>query len=180
MPKRCCTDLIKATFHKLLLFIRDYINNILITFLHPFFIRIDSNHNSQHLNTAMLLLFMICVKELVENFGDLGHGAQSIYGYQSLTLYCDMKSANLDLRNRAVQCVSQMNGVWLHFQEVQNSLGHIIILSCGSITITTAYLRCSFSHLFNQPPLVQMDTIIISDEVTIFSISANYTNQAVR
>ena len=107
-------------------------------------------------------------------------GAQSIYGYQSLTLYCDMKSANLDLRNRAVQCVSQMDGVWLHFQEVQNSLGHIIILSCGSITITTAYLRCSFSHLFNQPPLVQMDTIIISDEVTIFSISANYTNQAVR
>ena len=48
---------------------------------------------------------MICVKELVENFGDLGHGAQSIYGYQSLTLYCDMKSANLDLRNREALCV---------------------------------------------------------------------------
>ena len=42
---------------------------------------------------------------MVENLGDLGHEAQSIYGYQSLTSYCDMKSANLDLSFRAVQCV---------------------------------------------------------------------------
>ena len=153
MPKRCYTDLIKATFHKLLLFIRDHINNILITFLHPFFIRIDSNHNSQHLNTAMLLLFMICVKELVENFGDLGHGAQSIYGYQNLTLYCDMKSANLDLSKVVHYCMFEIQVKDVSFEmNLKTNLEHIVMLSCGSITITTAYPRCGFSHLINQPP----------------------------
>ena len=77
----------------------------------------DPNHNSQHINTEVSLLFMISCKALEEIFNDVGHEAQSIYGYQSLTLYCDMKSANLDLRNRAVQCVPEMDGVWLHFQE---------------------------------------------------------------
>ena len=35
----------------------DYINNILITFLHPFFMWIYSNHNTQHLNTAVSLIY---------------------------------------------------------------------------------------------------------------------------
>ena len=33
----------------------------------------------------------------LETFLFANHEAQSIYGYQSLTSYCDMKSANLDL-----------------------------------------------------------------------------------
>ena len=38
----------------------------------------------------------------LETFLFANHEAQSIYGYQSLTSYCDMKSANLDLSNRAL------------------------------------------------------------------------------
>ena len=51
----------------------------------------------------------------IETFLFVRHETQSIYGYQSLTLYCDMKSANLDLRNRAVLYVSQIDCVGLHF-----------------------------------------------------------------
>ena len=122
---------------------------------------------------------MLSCKSWLEICRDVGHETQRIYGYQSLTSYCDMKTANLDLSNRAVVCVL-VNLYGSLYILTHNISGQRVFLSCGSITITTAYLRCSFSHLFNQPPLVQMDTIIISDEVTIFSISANYTNQAVR
>ena len=139
------------------------------------------NHNSQHLSTKDPQLFMLHINRKVEIFLFVNHEAQSIYGYQSLTSYCDMKSANLDLSKVVHYCMFLVLVKDVSFEmNLNENPEHIVMLSCGSITITTAYLRCSFSHLFNQPPLVQMDTIIISDEVTIFSISANYTNQAVR
>ena len=40
---------------------------------------------------------MLYIDEQKEILFFVDHEAQSIYGYQSLTSYCDMKSANLDL-----------------------------------------------------------------------------------
>ena len=51
---------------------------------------------------------MFYVIPKLETFLFANHEAQSIYGYQSLTSYCDMKSANLDLSKVVQYCMFKL------------------------------------------------------------------------